>query len=56
MVGSKHTAEGTHLINYRRCIMTKKVIYRGIEVGKENKRKKLGTKSKKKRVYRGIAA
>ena len=56
MVGSKHTAEGTHLINYRRCNMTKKVIYRGIEVGTKNKRKKLGASSKPKRVYRGIAA
>ena len=36
--------------------MTKKVIYRGIEVSKQNKRKKLGTRSKNKRVYRGIAA
>ena len=32
--------------------MTKKVIYRGIEVSKQNKRKKLGTRSKNKRVYR----
>lgn len=58
MVGSKHTAEGTHLINYRRCNMTKR-IYRGIEIGTKSKRKKLGTKSKTdqpKRVYRGVAA
>jgi hypothetical protein len=33
-----------------------KIIYRGIEISKKPERKKLGTKTKPKRVYRGIAA
>lgn len=33
-----------------------KIIYRGIETNKKPERKRLGTKSKPKRVYRGIAA
>ena len=36
--------------------MTKKVIYRGIEIGTKSNHNKLGTKSKPKRVYRGVAA